>query len=100
MSIFELLDTQTQNGNLIDTQTDGHKIDTELDNIEVSGWPYQIKTHITHIVYQPFSRVKPPNCIALGVIVRPGSVFLDPFTYTIWKFLDLHILSALLNSMF
>ena len=30
-------------------------------NIEVSGWLYQIKTHFTHIVYQPFSRVSPPS---------------------------------------
>ena len=30
-------------------------------NIEVSGWLYQTKTHITHIVYQPFSRVTPPH---------------------------------------
>ena len=30
-------------------------------NIEVSGWLYQTKTHITHIVYQPFSRVSPPS---------------------------------------
>ena len=29
-------------------------------NIEVSGWLYQTKTHFTHIVYQPFSRVSPP----------------------------------------
>ena len=27
-------------------------------NIEVSGWLYQTKTHFTHIVYQPFSRVR------------------------------------------
>ena len=26
-------------------------------NIEVSGWLYQTKTQIAHIVYQPFSRV-------------------------------------------
>ena len=30
-------------------------------NIEVSGWLYQTKTHITHIGYQPFLRVSPPN---------------------------------------
>ena len=30
-------------------------------NIEVSGWLYQNKTHFTHIVYQPFSRVSPPS---------------------------------------
>ena len=34
-------------------------------NIEVSGWLYETKTHITCIVYQPFSRVTPPNYIAL-----------------------------------
>ena len=34
-------------------------------NIEFSGWLYQTKTHVTHIVYQPFSRVTPPNYIAL-----------------------------------
>ena len=28
-------------------------------NIEGSGWLYQTKTHNTHIVYQPFSRVMP-----------------------------------------
>ena len=32
MSIFELLDTQTQNGHLIDIWTHRHKMDTELDN--------------------------------------------------------------------
>ena len=30
-------------------------------NIEVIGWLYQTKTHFTHIVYQPFSRVSPPS---------------------------------------
>ena len=30
-------------------------------NIEVSGWLFQTKTHFTHIVYQPFSRVSPPS---------------------------------------
>ena len=34
-------------------------------NIEVSGWLYQTKTHITHIVYKPFSMVMPPTYIAL-----------------------------------
>ena len=34
-------------------------------NIEVSGWLYKTKTHITHIVYLPFSRVTPPSYIAL-----------------------------------
>ena len=29
-------------------------------NIEVSGWLYQTKTHFTHIIYQPFSRMSPP----------------------------------------
>ena len=28
-------------------------------NIELSGWLYQTKTHFTHIVYHPFSRVSP-----------------------------------------
>ena len=37
-------------------------------NIEVSGWLCQTKTHNTHIVYQPFSRVTPPNYIALNQI--------------------------------
>ena len=36
-------------------------------NIEVSGCLYQTKKHITHIVYQSFSRVTPPNYIALGL---------------------------------
>ena len=31
----------------------------------LSGWLHQTKTHIIHIVYQPFSRVTPPNYIAL-----------------------------------
>ena len=30
-------------------------------NIEFSGWLFQTKTHITYIVYQPFSKVTPPN---------------------------------------
>ena len=30
-------------------------------NIEVSGWQIQTKTHFTHIVYQPFSKVSPPS---------------------------------------
>ena len=30
-------------------------------NIEVSGWLYQTKTHFTHIVYQPFSRMSPQS---------------------------------------
>ena len=39
-------------------------------NIEVSGWLYQTKTHITHIVYQHFSRVTPPNYVYfLGLAV-------------------------------
>ena len=33
----------------------------QTKNIEVSGWLYQIKTHFTHIFYQPFSRVLPPS---------------------------------------
>ena len=39
-------------------------------NTEVSGQLYQTKTQITHIVYQPFSRVMPPNYIALAQIPR------------------------------
>ena len=35
-------------------------------NIEVSGWLYQTKTHFTHIVYQPFSRVSPPSFTLYG----------------------------------
>ena len=34
-------------------------------NIECSGLLYQTKTLITHIVYQPYSRVMPPIYIAL-----------------------------------
>ena len=30
---------------------------------------YQTKIHITHIVYQLFSRVTPPNYVALGVLL-------------------------------
>ena len=44
-------------------------------NIEVNGWLYQTKTNITHIVYQPFSRVMPPNKIASF----PSVVFSQPF---------------------
>ena len=36
-------------------------------NIEVSGWLYQTKTHLTHIVYQPFSRVSPPSFTLYGL---------------------------------
>ena len=35
-------------------------------NIEVSGWLYQTKTHFTHIIYQPFSRVLPPSFTLYG----------------------------------
>ena len=35
-------------------------------NIEVSGWLYQTKTHFTHIIYQPFSRVSPPSFTLYG----------------------------------
>ena len=35
-------------------------------NIEVGGWLYQSKTHFTHIVYQPFSRVSPPSFTLYG----------------------------------
>ena len=38
-------------------------------NIEVSGWLYQTKTHFTHIVYQPFSRVSPPSFTLYGYII-------------------------------
>ena len=41
-------------------------------NMEVSGWLYQTKTHITHIVYQPFSIVTHPNYIALRVTKLNG----------------------------
>ena len=34
-------------------------------NIEGSGWLHPTQTHITHIVFKPFSRVMPPNYIAL-----------------------------------
>ena len=37
--------------------------------IEARGWLYQTKTHVTHIVYQPFSRVTPPKYIALVQVV-------------------------------
>ena len=30
-------------------------------NTGVSGWLFLTKTHFTHIVYQPFSRVSPPS---------------------------------------
>ena len=38
--------------------------------IEGSGWLYQTKTLITRIVYQPFSRVMPPDYIALGLTIN------------------------------
>ena len=38
-------------------------------NIEVSGWLYQTKTHFTHIVYQPFSRVSPPSFTLYGGMI-------------------------------
>ena len=41
-------------------------------NKEVCGWLYQTKTHITHIVYQPFSIVTHPNYIALRVTKLNG----------------------------
>ena len=31
-----------------------------------SGWLYQTKTHFTHIVYQPFSRVSAPSFTLYG----------------------------------
>ena len=52
-------------------------------NIEVSGWLYQTKTHFTHIVYQPFSRVSPPSftlydhtSIVLLVIITHDDIFI------------------------
>ena len=41
--------------------------------IEVSGWLYQTKTHFTHIVYQPFSRVLPPSFTLYGLWSDPVS---------------------------
>ena len=35
-------------------------------NLEVSGWLYQTKTHINHIVYQPLPRETPLNYTALN----------------------------------
>ena len=35
-------------------------------NTELSGWLYQTKTHFTHIVYQPFSRVSAPSFTLYG----------------------------------
>ena len=45
-----------------------------LDTNKFSGWLYQTKTHFTHIVYQPFSSVTPPNYI---VLVGSDSSFTD-----------------------
>ena len=39
-------------------------------NIEVSGWLYQTKTHFTHIVYQPFSRVSSPSFTLYGLTLH------------------------------
>merc|ERR1712240_459374 len=44
-------------------------------NIEVRGWLYQTKTHFTHIIYQPFSRVSPPSFTLYGVITVEASVY-------------------------
>ena len=53
----------------------------QIKYIEVSDWLYQTKTHITHIVDQPFSRVMPRNCIAFDmsvcVSVNPELVSLE-----------------------
>ena len=52
-------------------------------NIEVSGWLYQTKTHFTHIVYQPFSRVSPPSFTLYGNRVNKcKSYFLFIFLQT------------------
>ena len=47
-------------------------LDTTIYQTKYKGisWLYQTKTHITHIVYQPLSRVTSPNYFALGVRVR------------------------------
>ena len=47
--------------------------------IEVSGWLYQTKTDITHIVYQPLSRVTPPNYIALHLLKYSSTIDLMLF---------------------
>ena len=56
--------------------------------IEGSGWLYKTKSHITHIIYQPFSKVTPPNYIALT-----GELFHSK-TYTV-KLIKKAILSAI-----
>ena len=52
-------------------------------NIEVSGWLYQTKTHFTHIVYQPFSRVSPPSFTLYGSDHRSHCIVLH--VVKIWK---------------
>ena len=47
MFIFELLDTQPQNGHIIDTQTHGHKIDTELDKNQCNSTRFKNFWHHT-----------------------------------------------------
>ena len=58
-------------------------------NIEVSGWLYQTKTHFTHIIYQPFSRVSPPSftlyASAQGHKVRRYTLIETDFL-DIWKY--------------
>ena len=44
-------------------------------NIEVGGWLYQTKTHFTHIVYQPFSRVSPPSFTLYALNTCNRSIF-------------------------
>ena len=46
-------------------------------NIEVSGWLFQTKTHFTHIVYQPFSRVLPPSFTLYGLTWIDSSCFIS-----------------------
>ena len=48
-------------------------------NIEVSGWLYQPKTHFTHIIYQPFSRVSPPSFTLYGYDINLIGYLTVPF---------------------
>ena len=54
-------------------------------NIEVSGWLFQTKTHFTHIVYQPFSRVLPPSFTLYGLTPHVSSVLLGLMPMVIKK---------------
>ena len=50
-------------------------------NMEVSGWLYQTKTHFTHIVYHPFSRVSPPSFTYVRILCQAKIVLIPECKY-------------------